>query len=412
MKIMKKTVDALEHPTDSKQYIVWDDELPGFGIRVSGKTKTYFAQARVHGRERRISVGRHGVIAPDEARKRAKEAMVGMSRGVDPIKERKRDRALSLTVQESFRNYLDAKKDRLKPSTVDNINIHLDVSFKNWQDRALAAINRDHVSAKHKELSVRGPAFANQGFRVFRAVWNFARETTITGGQYILPENPCRVLSTTNMWNRIEPKNRKIPLDKIGHAWNVLMKAREGALNAAARAGADLASFLVLTGARFNEAASLTWGNVSTKDKYWRIPDPKNRRGIILPLSDMAVKIVESRPVVGDYVFAWRAGRHIVDIRWTLKKVSHEVDEGGKLSPHDLRRTFRAVAGAAGIEFVTTKMLMNHVLNDVTVKHYTETADLRYLAREINLISKWIELEALKAAAGNVIEFPQQAVGE
>jgi hypothetical protein len=73
-KLMKRTVDALD--VTGKEYFVWDDEIPGFGVRVfpSGR-KTYVIQYKVGGRggeTRRKALGQHGVITAEEARNEAK----------------------------------------------------------------------------------------------------------------------------------------------------------------------------------------------------------------------------------------------------------------------------------------------------------------------------------------------------
>src|SRR3546814_3008458 len=67
-KITKRVVDAAE--TGSKDYVIWDDELPGFGLRVfaSGK-RSYVIQYRSRGRSRRYTIGLHGVWSPETARR-------------------------------------------------------------------------------------------------------------------------------------------------------------------------------------------------------------------------------------------------------------------------------------------------------------------------------------------------------
>ena len=81
---------------------------------------------------------------------------------------------------------------------------------------------------------------------------------------------------------------------------------------------------------------------------------------------------------------------------------------GVSVTPHDLRRTFRAIAGECNIELWRTKLLMNHKLSgDVTINSYTETSDLRYLSTEVNQIADWITEQAKVAAAENVVQFPQ-----
>ncbi len=65
--ISRRTVDRLKADKDT---VFWDSELLGFGVRVypTGR-KVYVVQTRAGGRNgTRVTVGRHGVILPEEAR--------------------------------------------------------------------------------------------------------------------------------------------------------------------------------------------------------------------------------------------------------------------------------------------------------------------------------------------------------
>ena len=66
--ISKRTVDALV--VEDRDEVFWDDRIPGFGVRVypSG-SKVYVVQTRHRGKSRRVTLGRHGVMTADEARK-------------------------------------------------------------------------------------------------------------------------------------------------------------------------------------------------------------------------------------------------------------------------------------------------------------------------------------------------------
>ena len=82
--ITKRTLDALS--VEHRDAVFWDRDLPGFGIRVypSG-LKKYVIQSRGPGGSKRVTLGRHGKLTADEARRRAAEAIDRIKRGEDPI---------------------------------------------------------------------------------------------------------------------------------------------------------------------------------------------------------------------------------------------------------------------------------------------------------------------------------------
>jgi hypothetical protein len=118
-KLTKRTVDALR-PGDHDRFI-WDDELPGFGMRVypSG-AKIYLCQWKRNGRSRRLVLGRHGVVTCDEARKAALAALAAVHRGEDPAEERERHKR-DLTVAELCDRWLAAGCPRARPSRYGSI---------------------------------------------------------------------------------------------------------------------------------------------------------------------------------------------------------------------------------------------------------------------------------------------------
>lgn len=417
MKLTKIVIEKLPFPKTGQQFI-WDDDLTGFGLRITPTKKTYIAQGRVRvqgkRQERRVSLGEHGIITLQDGRRKAQKELSAMLEGKDPIAEKKRDTAYALTLRDIADKYLKARRE-LKESSKADIEKHLKKSFPDWVNRAAVEITRDKVAKRFTELTDKSPAQANQAFRILRALLNFARGEYQHDDKPIIIENPVAVLSETKRWNTVRARSGRIPTNKIGSAWNVLQSLREAPEQSiVSRTIADAVAFLLLTGCRWSEMANLTWDCVNLDDLSWFIPDPKNRNPITFPLSDIAGKILKDRPRTGKYVFPSRVTKndeqHIRDARSVFAKLS---EAGGvRVSPHDLRRTFRAIAGECGIELWKTKLLMNHKMSgDVTITHYTETSDLRYLSEEINLIAKWIERQGKIAAAENVIPFTNQQKG-
>ncbi|MCY4486733.1 MAG: Arm DNA-binding domain-containing protein [Deltaproteobacteria bacterium] len=94
---------------------LWDDKLPGFGVRVypSG-SKIYVVQTRMKGRSRRVTIGRHGVISADRARRQAAETIARIKSGGEPTQTAPG----ALTVAELAARYLEEHVEvRCKPNT-------------------------------------------------------------------------------------------------------------------------------------------------------------------------------------------------------------------------------------------------------------------------------------------------------
>jgi hypothetical protein len=92
-KVTKRTVDARK-PTPGRDELLWDDELPGFGVRCrSSGAKSYFLKYRTQGgRQRWLTLGAHGPLTPEQARARALREKAAIGDGDDPSGERQRKR--------------------------------------------------------------------------------------------------------------------------------------------------------------------------------------------------------------------------------------------------------------------------------------------------------------------------------
>ena len=105
---MKTVVDRSE--LRDKQYTVWDSDLKGFGVFINPTgTKTYLVDyRRPDAARRRMTIGRHGSVTTEQARKLAIDIMGGIVlQKDDPLLERKTRRS-SITMAELCDNYLQA----------------------------------------------------------------------------------------------------------------------------------------------------------------------------------------------------------------------------------------------------------------------------------------------------------------
>ena len=91
IKITKRTVDRITGDGSDKFY--WDDDLPGFGLRVRASGRKYYVvQFRANGRLRRMTLGRHGAVTPETARRRAMALISEAKGGKDPAALRDKGR--------------------------------------------------------------------------------------------------------------------------------------------------------------------------------------------------------------------------------------------------------------------------------------------------------------------------------
>lgn len=113
MKLTKRTLDTVK-PHSIRDVYLWDDELSGFGLRVKPSgVRSFIVQYRNSGGiSRRITLGKFGVLAPDEARKVAKQTLAEAGRGGDPAEKRAQDRD-AMTMRELCHAYLHAAEKGL-----------------------------------------------------------------------------------------------------------------------------------------------------------------------------------------------------------------------------------------------------------------------------------------------------------
>jgi integrase len=413
-KLTKGYVDRiLSGPKDEFH---WDTEVKGFGVRVTPLGKlTFIVQGRIIGSESsaRMTIGPYGVFTVDQARDEAREHLRAMRKGFDPRELKRVDQAMKVTLQDVADAYF-ARPGKLKATTTAEMKRHIEKVFTAWKDRPIASITEAEVKKRYRDMATKGllgapaPGQANISMTTLRTLINFAARQYKRGdGSPLIQHNPVNVLRDD--WIELKPRTRDVGETKVGAVWYALQQARADPFSHDALAGTDLALFLLLTGARRNEGAMLTWDRVNLQEGWWHIPDPKNANPVWLPLSTQAVALLKSRkPVEGNpHVFASRSrAGHIMDTRAPLERISKAA--GLTLSAHDLRRTFVSVGVATcDIDLYKMELLTNHVPKGITARHYLQTSRLQYLLPQVQVIGDWMEeqgrIAEAKATGENVV---------
>ncbi len=196
IRISRRAVERLA--VERGDALFWDRDLPGFGVRVyaTGR-RVYVVQTRgPAGKPRRVRIGVHGAIAPDEARSRAAEVIDRIRRGEEPFPA---PRAPEPTVAGLAARYLTAHVAvNCRPGTAENFRRIVDrYIVPELGHLALSAVDRSHVSDLHYRMRDK-PAQANQTVGVLSKMFRLAEAWGMTPPR----RNPCRSV-------RLYRKNRR-----------------------------------------------------------------------------------------------------------------------------------------------------------------------------------------------------------
>jgi integrase len=241
--------------------------------------------------------------------------------------------------------------------------------FADWRTKPIAAITRDMVETRHRELTASSPAVANRGMRYLRALFAFASDYRDSNGEPVIPDNPVRRLSAKRLWNRVERRTRYIEPEQLSGWWNAVQNLTNKPQYPSREVLRDYLLLLLFTGLRRNEALCLRWSNVDLSRGTLCAVDTKNRSDHSLPMGSYLWDLMRARRRASDsdWVFANPlTGKRITDPRRQIVNVVKK--SSVPFSPHDLRRTFASIVSRLGdrLSYYTTERLLNHRTSDVT----------------------------------------------
>jgi len=428
-KITKTFVDKVAAPAEGYE-VHWDESVKGYGLRVSSQGKKVFmVMGRVLGKSIQFTLGPYGTLTEAKARERAQKVLQDMREGIDPRAVVKADAAAKISLQDVLEAYV-GRPGKMKDSTAREYRRHVEKTFAKWASLPIASITRDMVKDRHAALVKGGlegkkaaPASANSAFVTLRILIRFAMdEYRQADGTPLIRDNPVDALK--HHWAKLGTRTeRYIDKRKIGAVWNKLHAMRDEVVGYEALASVDLTIFALLTGARRDEMATLTWDRVHIDDHnpsecWWHLDDRKRGDPIWLPLSSQAVALLKSRPRLkladgteSPFVFpSWGKTGRIMDARAPMVAIGEIA--GKHLSLHDLRRSFTNYAmRECLIEKFRTDLLTGHKpsSDDVTARAYLDLAHLDWLQPDVQKVGDWIEQQAAIAASKNVVQLQRTA---
>ena len=348
LRISTRTVGRLR--VAEREAIFWDRDLPGFGVRVypSG-TKTFVVQSRGEGRSRRLTIGRHGAINADEARRRAARIIARIKSWDDPAPPTRS----GVTVAEFAARYLEEHvATRCKAGT----QVLYRAAVRQYivpavGETPVSSVSREQVAALHHSLR-ETPYAAN------RAVHLLARILDVAEDEGLRPRgaNPCRSIEKF----RERRHERFLSEEELRRLGRVLEAAARGGGGASPAAVAAI-RLLVLTGCRRSEILGLRWEHVDLDAGELRLPDSKTGARLV-PLSPAAAEVVADLPRTpgNPWVISGRkTGAPLRNLQypWEILRARAGLED---VRIHDLRHSFASRALALGESLPMIGELLGH----------------------------------------------------
>lgn len=392
-KLTKRVVDAAS-PREG-DYFIWCDELPGFGLRVfaSGK-RSYLVQYRAAGRSRRVTIGLHGRLTTEEARKEAMSLLGQVAKGGDPAEE-KATRRKAMTVRELCERYLEAaekglimgKRGRPKKQLTlytdrGRIERHIVPLLGKRLVRDLTAVDvarliRDVAAgktAKVEKTKLRRKSVVTGG------KGTAARTAGLLGGilsfavaEGVILANPAHGVRKP----AYERRARRLTADEYRALGKALEAEQADGRNPVPLGAIEL---LALTGCRRNEVLGLKWGEVDEAGHAFRLLDSKEGASV-RPIGEAALALLHRPPEATASTPVFPASRRegsygALPAAWNAVKERAGLDG---VTLHTLRHSFASVAGDLGYSEATIGALLGHASGTVTGR-YTHILDAVLIA--------------------------------
>ncbi|WP_426271589.1 integrase arm-type DNA-binding domain-containing protein [Dyella kyungheensis] len=331
--------------------ILRDKTIPGLHAKVSATGRRFFLYFRTKGGvERRPKLGEFPVMTVAQARVVAKEMLLEVAKGNDPMAMREIERGAD-TVTEAIGKYEkeDAAKRKTGAATAKLLRLHLGKAH--GSDR-IKDLTYSHMSALHGKMKAT-PVLANRILAYSSKLFSLAEKWEMRPKN----SNPCHGIERYKEFKR---KRRMTPLEAgtIAERLNHYKDKYPGPVT--------FIYLLILTGARKGEVAAARWewldGNVL------RLPDSKTgEKPVYLP--PQAMELINQLP---------RTSGTITGITWPYKLWYKVRAEAGcpDLRLHDLRRSFASVALDLGYSLAQIGELLGHASTQTTAGYAWMQSDI------------------------------------
>ena len=358
LKLTKRVVEALS--VESGDMVVWDADLPGFGIRVyaSGR-KLWCVQSRSPGGgPKRVALGLCEELEPKEARRRAGLVIDRIKQGLDP---EPLPPVRPPTVADLAERYMAAHvRVNCRPKTVETFERLLRLYIlPELGSLVLLEVDRVQVSALHRKLCDK-PYQANAALDVLARMFRLAEAWGMTPAR----RNPCRSIRRYREVRR----ERFLTPEEYRRLGRVLDKAEaDGSVFPPAIAAIRL---LLLTGCRRNEIVTLTWDDVDHRAGELRLRDGKTGWRSV-PLTPAVAHVLSTIPRLRGnrwVITGRRKGDRLksLDEIWAVLRTRAGLED---VRLHDCRHSYASRALALGEGLSMIGALLGHARVATTARY-------------------------------------------
>lgn len=364
-KLTKRVVDAIEpQPTE---FFLWDEGIPGFGLRVmpSGR-KSFVVQFRAGRRARRMSLGPSTVLTCDQARTRAITIIAAVKNGEDPAADRAAKRNAATVSDLADRFDKEHISVRLKASTAKEYRGNLKRFILPALGRlAVPEIIRADVAKFHHDLR-HIPYQANRCLEVVSKMFGLAEMWGLRPDG----SNPRKHIRKYPE----EKRERFLSAAELRRIGEVLreMESERIELTSAILA----ARLLILTGCRLGEIMTLKWDYVDFDERALRLPDSKTGKKVVHVGAPAVEYLHSAHRIDGNpwVITGTLPGKPLSDLQpfWQRVRARAGVKD---VRIHDLRHTFASTAVASGQGLPMIGKLLGHTQVQTTARYAHLAAD-------------------------------------
>jgi integrase len=352
VRLTQTRIEGLKCPPGKRDALIFDDEQRGLGVRVTASGgKTYLAQYAFHGQKRRIPLGSTSGVSLAKVRDVVRAILGDVAKGTDPAAERKKAAAEArvkaahdaMTLATLLEDWTALHLAARRPSYAAEAVRALRHAFGRYLDLPAADLGRAFVVKTLDAIARKGSAvMAAQTAAYGKAAfgWAVKRGAVACNPFANLPVAPAT------------KRERVLSDDEIAALWGATDEG--GTFNNIVRA-------LILTGQRREEAAAMTWAELSGDFSTWTIPAARAKNGAthVVPLSEPARELLRGAPKCGDLIFPGLRGAFS---GWSKAKAALDAKSGvTNWRLHDLRRTAATGLQRLGVRLEVTEQVLNHV---------------------------------------------------